>query len=166
MKPWTKVVLLAFVALGVARSVAAEVHAVEVTLFLPCNRETAQEAISALRDVAGVEEVLAAEGDLRVRVITGVHFVDDPLTLVQVLWDMKLYPNRIYIEATGVRLAASTSDWIRLVGSDQVFAVKDMDRFDSVDEPVRFRAEVLDWIEDRPARPSAPYTLRVLETKS
>ncbi len=61
MKPWTKVVLMAFVALGVARAAAAEVHAVEVMLFLPCNRQTTQQAISALGDVAGVEEVLGSD---------------------------------------------------------------------------------------------------------
>lgn len=47
----------------------AELHALEVTLFMPCTQETAAAAIAALRQVSGVERVQAAAGDLHVRLL-------------------------------------------------------------------------------------------------
>ena len=65
--------------LALAQPAVAQVHAVEVTLFLPCNQETADAAIAALGAVAGVEEVQAAVGDLRIRVLLSADFTADPM---------------------------------------------------------------------------------------
>ena len=43
--------------LALPRPAVAEIHAVEVTLFMPCNQETAAAAIAALGAVPDVEEV-------------------------------------------------------------------------------------------------------------
>ncbi len=151
-------------ALASAQPVVAEIHAVEVVLFMPCNQETADAAIAALGEIAGVEEVQAAVGDLRVRVLVSADFTADPLSLVQVLWDMKIFPNRIYVEATAEPDSSSASNLVRVVGTGQRFALaRGAAGAQDTAWPAWLRAEVLDWIEDHTPSPSSPYTLRIVE---
>lgn len=141
----------------------AELHALEVTLFMPCNQETADAAIAALGEMPGVEEVQVKAGDLRVRVRLAADYGSDPLALVQVLWDMKIFPNRIYLEATAEPLGDDRGGRVRVVGTGQVFALAPGASVAHPTEPARLRGEVLDWIEDRTPPASSPYTLRLLE---
>lgn len=150
---------LACVALLLPGRATAEVHAVEITLFMPCNQETADLAIAALEEVAGVEQVLASVGDLRVRILTAPDFEADPLSLVQVLWDKKIFPNRIYLEASGVLTADAR---YLQVSVETGFAVAPGNRpADALARHVWVRAEVLDWIEDRTPAPGESYTLHL-----
>lgn len=159
-----RTVLVAGLALGtllIATPVRAEVNALEITLFMPCDRETAERAIAAVEQVPGVENVVAAEGDLRVRILLGPEFGDDPLSLVQLLWEMKIYPNRIYLEAGG-RFEESGA---RLrVAPERAFDIADpVSAAATAAERVWVRAEVLDWIEDRIPPRDKQYTLRIEE---
>ncbi len=158
----TRTLLVAGLTLGsllIATPVRAEVTALEITLFMPCDRETAEPAIAAVEQVPGVEKVVAAAGDLRVRVLLEPEFGDDPLTLVQLLWEMKIYPNRIYLEAEG-RFEESGA---RLrVAPERAFDIVDpVSAAATAAERVWVRAEVLDWIEDRIPPRDKQYTLRI-----
>ena len=158
--------VVAAAALALAHPAVAEVHAVEVVLFMPCNQETANAAIAALGEVAGVEQVQVAEGDLRVRVLVASDFTADPLSLVQVLWDMKIFPNRIYLEVTAELDGPATSNRVRVVGTGQRFALaRGADDAEQRSWRAWLRAEVLDWIEDQTPPAEAPYTLRIVELR-
>ncbi|NKB89242.1 MAG: hypothetical protein GKS06_13575 [Acidobacteria bacterium] len=163
-----RIAILLFAAAMVAPStpVLAEVHAVEVVLFMPCNEETAAAAIAALRQVPGVEEVHAAAGDLRVRALVGDGFETHPLGLVQMLWDMKLFPNRIFVEATVVNLHLEDGREVRIAGTPHRFAVTGgPSEHVAGARPIWLRAEVLDWIEDEGPDVNSPYSLRVIESQ-
>ncbi len=158
--------MVAAAALVSAQPAVAEVHAVEVVLFMPCNQETAHAAIAALGEIQGVAQVQAAVGDLKVRVLVSDDFTADPMSLVQVLWDMKIFPNRIYVEATAEPDGAAASSEVRVVGTGQRFAVaRGADDAEGPDWPAWLRAEVLDWIEDVKPTASSPYTVRIVEMR-
>ena len=159
------VLMIAAALLVLPQPVAAEVHAVEITLFTPCNQEVVDAAIAALRAVPGVEQVQAAAGDLQVRVLVSADFTADPMSLVQVLWDMKVFPNRIYVEATVEPMDSRAGEAVRVVGTGQRFVIEPGTDIDRQPGPVLLRGEVLDWIEDQSPPASSPYTLRVVEMK-
>ena len=121
-------------------------------------------ATLAVGAIPGVEEVQAAVGDLRIRVRLASDFDADPLGVVQVLWDKKIFPNRIYVEATAEPDPSSRLNAIRAVGTGQRFALA-AGAEDAAEQtwPAWVRAEVLDWIEDQPAATRTPYTLRIVE---
>jgi len=68
----------------------AEIHRVDITLFMPCDNETAVKAAASLEAVPGVTHVDLVAGRLEVSVETGHEFTGDPLQLVQKLWDGKI----------------------------------------------------------------------------
>ncbi len=162
-------VLLAMLAIAVSANVSAEIHGLEITLFAPCDTETAVKAAASLEAVPGVTKVDLVAGTLEVRVQTGPEFTHDPLELVQKLWEGKIYPNKIYLEASG-RIDASGDEFVFVAaGTGQRFKVRD-------DAALRrllteslgaltthIRAEVLDWIEDRRPEAGKLYTVRLLE---
>ncbi len=163
-----RIAMLVFAAavLSSAQPVVAEIHAVEVVLFMPCNQKTADAAIAALGEIPGVAQVQAAVGDLKVRVLVYEDFTADPLKFVQVLWDMKIFPNRIYVEATAEPESSTASSEVRVVGTGQRFTVAPgMDDAEGRDWPAWLRAEVLDWVEDVTPTASSPYTVRIVEMR-
>ena len=162
-------VLLVVFAVAVSANVSAEIHGLEITLFAPCNAETAVKAAASLEVFPGVTKVDLVAGTMEVRVQTGPEFTDDPLDLVQKLWDGKIYPNKIYLEASG-RIDASGGEFVFVAaGTGQRFKVREdaalhrlLTEF-SGDAATRIRAEVLDWIEDQRPEAGKLYTVRLLE---
>ena len=67
----------------VALPTGAEIHRVEVTLFMPCDNETAVRAADSLKAVPGGTSVNLVPGELEVSIETGPDFTGDPLELAQ-----------------------------------------------------------------------------------
>ena len=146
----------------------AEIHRVDITLFSPCDNETAVKAAESLRAVPGVTNVDLVAGRLEVSVETGPEFSGDPLELAQKLWDGKIYPNKIYLQATG-RIERRDDGFVFSAdGTGQQFSVQDdatLRKLLSESEEGHVRqvtAEVVDWIEDRQPREGQLYTLKLL----
>ncbi len=160
------VLVVGFVLAGPAY---AEIHKVDITLFMPCDNETAVKAAASLRAVPGVTNVDLVAGKLEVSVETGREFTRDPLELVQKLWDGKIYPNKIYLEASG-RIQMNDGGFVfHAADTGQRFKVRDDARLrqllteSSADSLIHMKAEVVDWVEDQQPGAGQPYTLRVLE---
>jgi len=154
------------VLLPIAGPTANGIERLDVTLFMPCDRARAERAVASLEEVPGVTRVDLATGSMEVGVVLGPDFRSDPLALVQLLWEEKIFPNHIYLTVAG-----------RATHTDQgpVLVVEDGDRrFDlgssgivdggaPVEAPARFRVEVLDWIEDRTLPEGDRYTVEIVE---
>ncbi len=150
-------------------SAYADIHRVDITLFMPCDNETAVKAAASLKAVPGVTNVDLVAGRLEISVETGHEFTGDPLELVQKLWDGKIYPNKIYLQASG-RIETNDGGFIfRAADTGQRFKVRDDAHLrkllteSSADSPIRIKAEVVDWIEDQQPAAGQLYTLRLLE---
>ena len=160
------VLVIGFVLAGPAY---AEIHRVNITLFMPCDNETAVKAADSLRAVPGVRNVDLVAGKLEVSVETGREFTGDPLELVQKLWDGRIYPNKIYLQASG-RIEENDGDFIfHAAETGQRFKVRDDAKLrrllaeSAVDSVVQITVEVVDWIEDRQPAAGQAYTVRLLE---
>ena len=162
----SSVLVVGFVLAG---PVYAEIHKVDITLFMPCDNETAVKAAASLRAVPGVTNVDLVAGKLEVSVETGREFTRDPLELVQKLWDGKIYPNKIYLEASG-RIEMKDGGYVfHAADTGQRFEVRDDARLQRLlgespaDPLIHMKAEVVDWIEDRQLEAGQLYTLKLLE---